>query len=116
MTTLAINFRRREVYELAQSSYRQKRHQGLLADPDFLNPFRGRGCCERIRRWWFAVGRRRYPEARRLLIEADSGGSNDPRRWAWKVALQKFADESQLVITVTHYPPGASKWNPTRRS
>jgi hypothetical protein len=66
-----------------------------------------------IRRWWIAVGLRRYPKAGRLLIEADSGGANDPRRWAWKVALQKLADEFGLVITVTHYPPGASKWNPT---
>ena len=65
-----------------------------------------------IRRWWLAVGRHRYPGARRLLIEADSGGSNDYRKWGWKVALQALADETGLVITVTHFPPGASKWNP----
>jgi hypothetical protein len=65
-----------------------------------------------IRRWWLAVGRRRYHGAKRLLIEADSGGSNDYRKWEWKVALQALADETGLVITVTHFPPGASKWNP----
>jgi hypothetical protein len=65
-----------------------------------------------IRRWWLAVGRRCYPQAQRLLIEVDSGGATDHRKWGWKVALQELADEFGLVITVTHYPPGASKWNP----
>jgi Rhodopirellula transposase DDE domain len=65
-----------------------------------------------IRRWWLDVGRWRYPQARRLLIEADGGGPTDHRKWGWKVALQGLADEFGLVITVTHYPPGASKWNP----
>jgi Rhodopirellula transposase DDE domain len=65
-----------------------------------------------IRRWWLKVGRDRYPTARALLIEADCGGGNDSRRWAWKLALQELADEFGLTILVTHYPPGASKWNP----
>lgn len=65
-----------------------------------------------IRRWWIAVGRKRYPLAKRLLIQADSGGSNGCRRWEWKLALQHLADEFGLIITVTHYPSGASKWNP----
>jgi hypothetical protein len=65
-----------------------------------------------IRQWWLKVGRKRYPGVSRLLIEADSGGSNDYQKWGWKVALQDLADELGLVITVTHYPPGASKWNP----
>jgi len=65
-----------------------------------------------IRRWWLAVGRCRYPQARRLLIEADGGGSNDHRKWEWKVALQHFADEFGLVVVVTHFPSGTSKWNP----
>jgi hypothetical protein len=64
-----------------------------------------------IRCWWRAVGRSRYPAAKRLLIQADGGGANASRKWAWKVALQRLADEFQLIITVTHYPPGASKWN-----
>lgn len=65
-----------------------------------------------IRRWWLEVGRRRYEKKRRLLIEVDSGGANDHRKWEWKLALQGLADEFGLTITVTHYPPGASKWNP----
>jgi hypothetical protein len=68
------------------------------------------GAC--IRRWWLMTGRKRYPGAKRLLIEADAGGANDYRKWEWKVALQKLADEFDLRITVTHYPTGASKWNP----
>ena len=42
----------------------------------------------------------------------DGGGANDPRTWLWKVALQSLADQTGLIIVVTHYPPGASKWNP----
>lgn len=68
--------------------------------------------CASIRRWWLRVGRARYPQARRLLIQADCGGANDYRKWEWKVGLQRLADEFNLEITVTHYPPGASKWNP----
>lgn len=64
-----------------------------------------------IRRWWIIEGCRRYPQVRRLLIQADGGGSNHSRRWGWKVALQSLADEFGITITVTHYPPGASKWN-----
>ncbi len=65
-----------------------------------------------IRRWWLQTGKSRYPQVRRLLIEVDSGGANDHRKWEWKLALQLLADEFQLIITVTHFPPGASKWNP----
>jgi len=66
---------------------------------------------EAIRRWWKKLGRRRYPKARRVLITADSGGSNSSRSRLWKVELQKFADETSLIIEVCHYPPGTSKWN-----
>jgi hypothetical protein len=64
-----------------------------------------------IRRWWLRVGHRHYAGAKRLLIEADGGGANRPRKRAWKVALQGLADELQLIICVSHLPPGASKWN-----
>jgi hypothetical protein len=64
-----------------------------------------------IRRWWRVVGRRRYPKARRLLLQLDGGGANDPRKWLWKIALQWLADETGLILVVMHYPPGASKWN-----
>lgn len=65
-----------------------------------------------IRRWWRVVGQRRYAGARRLLLEMDGGGANDPRTWLWKVALQALANETGLIIVMTHYPSGASKWNP----
>ena len=65
-----------------------------------------------IRSWWVRVGRKVYPGQRHLLIEADCGGSNGNRCLAWKIRLQDFADEFELSITVTHYPTGASKWNP----
>lgn len=64
-----------------------------------------------IRSWWLETGRWCYPRARRLGIEADGGGANGHRSWAWKVSLQALADEFGLTITVGHYPPGASKWN-----
>lgn len=62
--------------------------------------------------WWQRVGRRHYPGARRLLIEADGGGSNGHVRRLWHVGLQAFADRTGLVVRVAHYPTGASKWNP----
>ena len=65
-----------------------------------------------IRAWWLQVGRRVYPGRRHLLIEADCGGSNGYRTRLWKLRLQELADEMRLIITVTHYPTGASKWNP----
>ncbi len=66
---------------------------------------------ESIRRWWNKMGRRRYPDATELMITADGGGSNGYRVRLWKVALQKFANESGLHISVCHFPPGTSKWN-----
>jgi len=66
---------------------------------------------ESIRRWWQMMGCTAYPHARQLLITADSGGSNGARVRLWKVALQAFANETGLAITVCHFPPGTSKWN-----
>jgi hypothetical protein len=66
---------------------------------------------ESIRRWWRQFGARHYPGAQRLLICADSGGSNAARSRAWKYYLQGFSDEAGLEIVVGHYPPGTSKWN-----
>jgi len=64
-----------------------------------------------IRGWWRAKGCLLYPEATRLLITADGGGSNGYRLRLWKVALQKLADETGLTVSVCHFPPGTSKWN-----
>ena len=63
--------------------------------------------------WWKREGHNRYPDADRLLVLADCGGSNGNRVAAWKFALQhKLCDAFGLRVTVAHYPPGASKWNP----
>lgn len=65
-----------------------------------------------IRTWWLTIGQLVYPDQKHLLIEADCGGSNGNRSRVWKVGLQHLADKFKLIITVTHYPTGASKWNP----
>ncbi len=64
-----------------------------------------------IRAWWRRMGERVYPDAKALMITADSGGSNGSRPRRWKVELQAFADETGLEISVCHLPPGTSKWN-----
>jgi Rhodopirellula transposase DDE domain len=64
-----------------------------------------------IARWWDMVGSRAYPDAGRLLITADAGGSNGYRVRLWKVELGRLAARSGLHITVCHFPPGTSKWN-----
>jgi len=66
---------------------------------------------ESIRRWWNQIGKTRFPDATRLLITADAGGSNGYRVRSWKVELAALAEETGLAITVCHYPPGTSKWN-----
>jgi hypothetical protein len=68
---------------------------------------------ESISRWWCAEGSRRYPEARKLLILADSGGSNGPTCRLWKERIQaELCDRYGISVTVSHYPTGTSKWNP----
>jgi hypothetical protein len=64
-----------------------------------------------IRRWWQTLGRKRYPDATRLLVTADGGGSNGFRLRLWKRELQKLANELGIDIVVSHFPPGTSKWN-----
>jgi hypothetical protein len=64
-----------------------------------------------IQRWWEELGRTVYPQATRLLITADGGGSNGSRVRLWKLELQRLADETGLTIQVCHLPPGTSKWN-----
>ena len=66
---------------------------------------------EAIRRWWHQLGQSRYTKSYRLLITADSGGSNGHRNRLWKLELQRLADETGMKIEVCHYPPGTSKWN-----
>lgn len=79
---------------------------GLSHDtPDFA--------VDTIAQWWQYEGRLRYPQAHEIFILADAGGSNGPRCRAWKKALQdRICDLLGLTVTVSHYPPGSSKWNP----
>jgi hypothetical protein len=64
-----------------------------------------------IRNWWNSIGRAAYPDASRLLISADGGGSNGYRTRQWKIELAELAQQTGLTITVCHLPPGTSKWN-----
>jgi hypothetical protein len=64
-----------------------------------------------IARWWRQMGKRTYPNARELFITADAGGSNSARSRLWKLELQRFATRTGLTISVSHFPPGTSKWN-----
>ena len=66
-----------------------------------------------IARWWAATGRWRYPHTAQLLILADGGGSNAARSRVWRHQIQhQIADAFGVTVTVSHYPPGTSKWNP----
>jgi Rhodopirellula transposase DDE domain len=87
----------------------------LAADAGWVNVGTDRDTAafavESIRRWWNDAGRVAYPAARRLLITADSGGSNSPRTRAWRYELAALALQTGLQITACHFPPGTSKWN-----
>lgn len=71
---------------------------------------------ESIRRWWKQMGKERYPRADKLMITCDGGGSNGSRNRLWKYELQRLANETNLEIHVSHYPPGTSKWNKIEHS
>lgn len=71
----------------------------------------GEFAVQAIRRWWKGMGREAYDHSGQLYITADGGGSNSSRSRLFKLELQKFSDETGLVIMVSHYPPGTSKWN-----
>jgi len=64
-----------------------------------------------IRSWWQQLGQARYPDATILQITADCGGGNGNRVRLWKTELQRLADDTNLEISVCHFPPGTSKWN-----
>ncbi len=71
----------------------------------------GEFAVEAVRRWWRHLGKKRYAKPKRLLITADSGGSNGHRNRLWKYELQRLADQTGMIFEVCHYPPGTSKWN-----
>ena len=66
---------------------------------------------ESISRWWEAVGKHTFPDSKRIYINCDCGGSNGYRVRMWKYQLQQFADRTGLEVSVSHFPPGTSKWN-----
>ena len=66
---------------------------------------------ESLAQWWRCVGKNTFPDAKRLYITCDSGGSNGCRIWLWKYYVQQLANETQLEIHVSHFPTGTSKWN-----
>lgn len=70
-----------------------------------------RFAAQTINKWWREMGSARYPQATELLITADGGGSNSSRCRLWKIALQELANATGLVLHVSHFPPGTSKWN-----
>jgi hypothetical protein len=64
---------------------------------------------ETIRRWWRWMGQKQYPQAKRLLITADAGGSNGSRLRLWKTEIQNLADELKIPISICHFPPGTPR-------
>jgi hypothetical protein len=66
---------------------------------------------ESISRWWEVVGKHTYPDERTLYITCDCGGSNGNRVKMWKYQIQQFSDRTGLLIHISHFPPGTSKWN-----
>lgn len=64
-----------------------------------------------IRSWWYKMGKATYPNANELYINSDGGGSNGWRTRLWKTELQELANELNITIHISHFPPGTSKWN-----
>lgn len=66
---------------------------------------------ESVRVWWNAIGKNTFPDAKRIYVTCDNGGSNGSRIWLFKRYLQDISNETGLEIHVSHFPPGTSKWN-----
>lgn len=137
---ISVDTKKKELvgnYKNAGSEYCRKGAPVKVKDHDFVDPELGRACpygvydiaankgfvnitlgpdtaqfaVNSIRSWWQQMGKEAYPEATKLMITADGGGSNGRRNRLWKVSLQEFADETGLEIHVSHFPAGTSKWN-----
>jgi transposase len=99
----------RIIYGIPYGVYEQERNMGWVSvgvDHDTAE-----FAVATIGQWWKNMGQPAYPNSRRLMITADSGGSNGSRVRLWKIQLQRFADETGLELHVVHFPPGTSKWN-----
>ena len=64
-----------------------------------------------LEQWWKRLGKKHYPQTKRILITGDGGGSNGHRNRLWKAELQRLANHTGFIIEVCHFPPGTSKWN-----
>ena len=69
-------------------------------------------CCDSVALWWEEAGRMAYPQAKRLLVLGDGGGSNSATQYLFKEDLQGLANRLGLEVRVAHYPPYCSKHNP----
>ena len=140
LPTISIDSKKREMIgNFKQSGAKWDRSPVLVNDHDFLSdargvgisygiydPLRNRGmvcvgvshdtaafAAHSVATWWKLEGARHYAGTSRLLILADSGGSNSCSRWAWKTEIQtQLCNAFSLTVTIAHYPRGASKWNP----
>lgn len=137
---ISVDTKKKELIGAYRNAGREWRPQGQPEEVkvyDFIDPLMGKaipygvydiannegwvsvGCdhdtsefaVESIRRWWTKMGAARYPNAKRLLITADGGGSNSSRCYQWKWCLSKLSTEIGVKITVCHFPPATSKWN-----
>ena len=90
--------------------YEPNRNRGMVAVGTSADTAQFAVDC--VQHWWQQEGRQAYPQANKLLLLADGGGSNGHRSRLFKSSLQQFANTSGVAVTVCHYPTGASKWNP----
>lgn len=68
--------------------------------------------CDNLRHWWNTCLRQRYEGATSALLLMDGGGSNSCLHYIVKEDLQKLSCELGLELTIAHYPPYCSKYNP----
>jgi transposase len=137
---ISIDAKKKELvgnFKNAGATYRRKQsptkvldHDFPLKDPGKVTPFgvydisKNEGfvnlgiskdtaefAVESVARWWLTVGKNTYPDARRLYVNCDGGGSNGSRNRLFKLQIQEFANQSRLDVHVSHFPPGTSKWN-----
>jgi len=68
--------------------------------------------CDCLADWWQRFGTVQYPQAQRLLVLCDGGGSNGANTYLFKADLQAWVNQTGLEVQVAHYPPYTSKYNP----
>jgi Rhodopirellula transposase DDE domain len=68
--------------------------------------------CDSLAAWWDQQGQADSPQAQRLLVWCDGGGSHSARMYRFQPDLQRLANRLGIEIRVAHYPPYCSKYNP----